>query len=57
MKTPAHTHPCATCGKPAECSGQYERNHDGWPTVICDRFEPHPEWIRCDDCAEKETNV
>lgn len=30
-----HTHPCALCGKPTECHGDWERNYDGFPEAIC----------------------
>jgi hypothetical protein len=50
-----HTHPCAVCGKPVECDGTLEENHDGFPEVICLSY--HMEngdirWLECEDCRD-----
>ena len=37
MRRKEHTHRCA-CGAFFECAGELERNHDGWPEVICRVF-------------------
>ncbi len=30
-----HMHPCVTCGEPAPCDGDLQRNIDGLPEIIC----------------------
>ena len=47
----AHTHKCRVCGKRYECEGTLERNHDGWPEVICLAF--HVRLLQeCEDCFD-----
>lgn len=49
-----HSHPCSICGVKTECPGEWERNHDGIPAVIC-TFMHQPggsmATLRCEDCA------
>lgn len=33
-----HTHACVSCGVPTDCHGEYERNDDGFPPLICREF-------------------
>lgn len=33
-----HSHPCTDCQTPVACEGALERNHDGFPAVICSRY-------------------
>lgn len=35
MKSRPHTHPCTVCSTKVPCPGTWERNHDGFPEVIC----------------------
>lgn len=56
MKARPHTHPCQSCGAETPCDGEWERNIDGFPEVICQVFHwpggTINEWFRCDDCIE-----
>ncbi len=50
-----HTHPCSRCQVPVTCSGQLERNHDGWPEVICGLYHlpgGTVAKILCDSCED-----
>ena len=54
-----HKHPCDECLEPVPCDGELERNHDGWPAVICLTY--HKPWgstmeTLCEDCRERRTN-
>jgi hypothetical protein len=33
-----HTHPCERCQQPVACGGDFERNDDGWPEVVCTAY-------------------
>lgn len=46
-----HHHPCARCLVETECSGDLERNHDGWPEVVCPDYDMrnHGDFY-CEDC-------
>lgn len=46
-----HHHTCA-CGLRFPCSGQWERNYDGWPEVICTHYHVM-DWRRCERCLER----
>lgn len=52
-----HQHRCVTCGTNVECDGELERNHDGWPDVICREFREACDGrrpaFRCETCAEQ----
>jgi hypothetical protein len=50
-----HTHACDTCGAAVPCGGDRERNHDGWPSVICVVFHDHARepWL-CEPCGTAE---
>lgn len=50
MKGNTHAHDCEACGKPFDCTGELERNHDGWPEVICDWFHRYEQRV-CPTCA------
>jgi hypothetical protein len=58
-----HTHPCGTCKAPIECEGDYARNYDGFPEVICTSY--HKPWggvaeLLCEPChvaAEAEAEA
>lgn len=50
-----HTHPCRFCKTPVECDGEYERNYNGEPEVICVHFHlagGSIAFVLCPDCAE-----
>lgn len=51
-----HTHACQQCGKPAECHGELEPNHDGFPIVTCRAFHLDGGQIdtdfACEACEE-----
>jgi hypothetical protein len=46
----AHTHQCIHCRTPVECHGTLERNHDGWPEVVCDNFHKSSKLFLCESC-------
>lgn len=49
----AHTHKCTDCGTPVDCEGTLERNHDGFPAVICTAIHRPGGWtdpVRCEGC-------
>lgn len=51
----AHTHPCVDCQTPVDCDGDLERNHDGFPDVICRSYHLTGGFtaaLRCDACTE-----
>jgi len=50
-----HKHTCETCGDEFTCDDALlERNHDGFPEVICRRWH---EWgeRQCESCWNAET--
>ena len=50
----AHTHKCNRCGTLAPCHGTQERNHDGFPPVICLSYHATPVSyleFECEDCS------
>lgn len=51
MRERPHTHPCARCLVETECSGDLERNVDGWPEVVCPDYDMrnHGDFY-CEDC-------
>jgi hypothetical protein len=49
MRRDEHTHPCANCQIKTQCPGHYERNHDGFPEVICTEFHGGGTFL-CDEC-------
>jgi hypothetical protein len=53
MRERPHHHPCSRCLVETECSGDLERNHDGWPEVVCPDYDmrDHSDYL-CEDCAE-----
>lgn len=48
----AHTHPCPDCRTPVECPGEFERNDDGYPEVICDVYHVRGVQMPCEDCGK-----
>lgn len=59
MLKQSHSHPCINaplgCANQVECDGEWVRNHDGIPDVICDVFhrengETDP--LPCAECDE-----
>ena len=48
----AHHHACDRCGVKVPCDGTWERNHDGWPEVVCDLYHVREdEGVRyCEPC-------
>jgi hypothetical protein len=50
MKVKVHHHECFHCGEQFSCSGELERNEDGWPEVICYEFH-RMEQRACPKCA------
>jgi hypothetical protein len=57
MRTRLHSHPCEHCETPVECSGEFERNHDGFPEVICSDYHLRSGAIRdvfCESCEHAE---
>lgn len=53
MRPKFHHHDCDQCGQQFSCDGQLERNHDGWPEVICVEFHERGQRT-CRECAERE---
>lgn len=54
---PFHTHPCARCHAPAICEGEQERNHDGFPDVICVNYHLETGVVArllCDACQDAQ---
>jgi hypothetical protein len=52
-----HTHPCAyapRCHTLVACGGALERNHDGWPDVVCDGYHGADGRTYPSLCAECE---
>lgn len=52
-----HTHPCEHCKTPVECDGERERNHDGWPEVICTSYHlpgGRIADVRCESCEDED---
>ena len=52
-----HLHPCVSCGAQVPCDGDYERNVDGWPEVICTAYHLsngllNPDCL-CEPCREQ----
>jgi hypothetical protein len=51
-----HTHDCARCHAPVECSDDnLERNYDGFPEVICTAYhlsDGSLAHLLCDDCED-----
>ena len=44
-----HKEQCIRCRKDYDCDGNLERNHDGWPEVICDLYHRY-NMQECPDC-------
>ena len=56
MRPKPHGHPCKTCKGNVECPGEWERNYDGFPEVICSfyhRIGGDVAEMECDDCKDK----
>lgn len=53
MRERPHTHPCSRCLVETECSGDLERNFDGWPEVVCPDYDmrDHGDFL-CEDCRD-----
>lgn len=53
-----HTHPCEFapqgCQTVIDCLGDLERNHDGYPEVVCSLYHAPNGSIMPDRCAECE---
>lgn len=51
MRRREHAHVCRTCRQDYPCDGPLERNHDGWPEVVCLIYhvDGHDE---CGECRE-----
>ncbi len=53
-----HTHPCCDCHDGvALCDGEWERNDDGFPEVICSHYHRSngaTADVRCEDCDERQ---
>lgn len=51
-----HLHDCQSCGKPAPCTGPRERNHDGFPILVCLSFHLPDGTVnrdfKCEECAK-----
>jgi hypothetical protein len=49
-----HTHPCRNkrlgCAQTVPCDGPMERNHDGFPEVVCAWLESWSEGPQCEAC-------
>lgn len=58
MRDTRHTHACQTCGTETACTGDLERNHDGWPETICRAFHLDGGVINsgflCEACCDLE---
>ena len=51
-----HSHPCSTCPGFVPCDGEWERNHDGFPEVICGLYHlPNGATAEliCEDCRDR----
>jgi len=60
VKKGLHTHPCAECGTPVDCHGEWHRNHDGFPEVICDFYHVPTGAVAtmiCEPCYLKSLEV
>jgi hypothetical protein len=53
MSRKTHTHVCRTCRQRFPCDGDLERNHDGWPEVICVAYHERRQ-DTCEKCAERD---
>jgi hypothetical protein len=61
-----HSHPCTRCGTPVECTGERERNYDGFPPGVCVMYhldggvlaeilcDPCSDIPKCPDCGSQE---
>lgn len=53
-----HTHPCQQCSTPVDCDGDWERNDDGFPEMVCPEFHRQdgstsPDFV-CPACRREQ---